>query len=268
MLCLTIVKLYERSAFSLSPLHLNIHKQHRLANIMQVHSTTSETQPRFAPHNAEEVKAGTNTPVVTEASPPPASEEVEIVMTRSVRYPSHRCFCVRYRSVLGVAGWVTVMINLANMVTMLYACYQLNAYLNAPHPGDDAYYLAGVAYLVLLPSLADSILICIFTLYVLFEEYSAHRAKGDGALGGPTNHCTSRPRWICYVVICLFLFAISCWPAGVAIFLLPAQLIAVPGSAASIAALDCSLWLAVCATFAYFGVLLCTLLRPRENNSN
>jgi uncharacterized membrane protein len=68
-------------------------------------------------------------------------------------------------------------------MSMGVAYYRLNAYLNAPHPHDDAYYLAGLAYLICIPSVLDSLFMVLFVAYISRGEHApendAEAAEGS-----------------------------------------------------------------------------------------
>lgn len=152
-----------------------------------------------------------------------------------------------------VAGWATLMLNAANLMSMLIACYELHKYLNEPHPDNDSYYLAALAYFIFVPSLLASFLILAFVGVLLWKEYHTARVARCQELPVVT---LSRKRWYCLLFDCLVLFLLSCWPAGCGIVFLD-----VPhwGSAHFRIRANFvmySLWVAGCLSFAVFAALL------------
>ncbi|KPI87134.1 hypothetical protein ABL78_3787 [Leptomonas seymouri] len=163
---------------------------------------------------------------------------------------------------LEICGWVSMIVNAANVVVMIIGCCQLNAYLNAPHPDDDAYSIAGVLYLILIPSLLDSALMVLFIVHILFLKHCCTPASADHVEGGGEHVCCSQ--YVYFIVVSVVLFLISCWPTGVGLALLLPQLWTPSKFELSDVCFIASLWTAVTLLFAVFAVQLCIQRRPRR----
>lgn len=97
---------------------------------------------------------------------------------------------------LRAVAWLTLALSAALAVLMLVLCYHVYVFLHEPHPDDDGYYLAALAYLILVPALVAYVLkVALIVAFVW------------GPLSGP--------RWW-QLLLCVVAFLISCWPCACA----------------------------------------------------
>ncbi|KPA83806.1 hypothetical protein ABB37_02021 [Leptomonas pyrrhocoris] len=186
------------------------------------------------------------------------TDEGHIFVIPSAAPASQRC-----GRALGICGWISIFANAINVVLMVVACYELHAYLIAHHPDDDAYALAGVAYLIDVPSLLVSGLMVLFVGYVLYHEYYAASASFDQVERAIVR--LNRPRYACYAAICAVLFLISCWPSGFGLVVFMSQPRATSEFTLSEVNFEAAVWVAVSLTFAVFAAILCVQKWPSRH---
>ena len=203
---------------------------------MQAGITKAATDMRGAPCDAQDGESV------------PAENEAVTLVARSV----NSGFCTPCESAVAITGWATLLMNLVNVVVTIVACCRLNAYLNAPHPGDDSYNLAGLAYLFLLPSLIDSVLMLLFAAYILYGEYCRVTSRADDR-----ESVVSSAKCLLHVIVCAILFIISCWPAGGALYVLYQEVSDTDIFSQSLSNCLVTVCILVSVSFAMFAIVLC-----------